>query len=300
MKEDDLPRSNVMAVVLSCLLAVIVAIVIVVSSIAIAPNSRSNPAPVIFAIALFFTAILVVSIYRLIIIYRIWKSIQPFGVRTSPAAAVGYCFVPFYNFYWLFHIYHGWALNFNSKVRESHPHLPPISTGRAKAACIGTIFSIIPYLGTFFFPFIELFIVVPFLSRADRRARYLLDGIDNGISNGIKDSIDENTARKWAMLFHFSPLNPLVGFIATIIIWQVKKDIVPGLDEHGRSVANWHFSCVVYLIVSSILNAIGLFFIGGVLMNAVVVCYIVFPIIGGLKAKKGEVWRYPLSIQFFS
>jgi len=26
---------------------------------------------------------------------------------------------------------------------------------------------------------------------------------------------------------------------------------------------------------------------------------IAFPIVGGIKANNGEVWRYPLSIQFF-
>jgi hypothetical protein len=32
---------------------------------------------------------------------------------------------------------------------------------------------------------------------------------------------------------------------------------------------------------------------------ALVVCAIVFPIVGGIKANNGEVWRYPLSIAFF-
>ncbi|MGA2060305.1 MAG: DUF4870 domain-containing protein [Thermoguttaceae bacterium] len=26
---------------------------------------------------------------------------------------------------------------------------------------------------------------------------------------------------------------------------------------------------------------------------------IIFPIVGGIKAKNGELWKYPLSIQFF-
>jgi hypothetical protein len=318
IKENDLPRSKLMAAGFSYLLVCIISTIILFVCESIRPQysdlgrianrtALENAAAwAIFAIALYFSAFLVFGIYYYTRIYKVWKSIQPFGVRTSPVAAIVFSFVPLFNLYWVFHVYYVWALNFNSKVRKFHPHLPPISTGHALTASISTIFvliitliiSIVPELRLFGLlgPIFFLVLVVPFLSSADRRARYLLDGPEDGIDNGI----DENTARKWAMLFHFSPLNPLVGFIATIIIWQVKKDIVPGLDEHGRSVANWHFSCVVYLIVSSILDAIGLYFIGGVLMNAVVVCYIVFPIIGGLKAKKGEVWRYPLSIQFLS
>jgi uncharacterized Tic20 family protein len=32
---------------------------------------------------------------------------------------------------------------------------------------------------------------------------------------------------------------------------------------------------------------------------ALVIIGIVFPIIGGIKANNGEVWKYPLSIPFF-
>jgi len=40
--------------------------------------------------------------------------------------------------------------------------------------------------------------------------------------------------------------------------------------------------------------------IGIPLLLAVLVLTIVFPIIGGVKANNGELWRYPLSIQFLS
>jgi uncharacterized Tic20 family protein len=344
MEEDDLPRSIVLAVELSCTFASIVAGVIIVIAMGINPYSRSEQqvvmGVVIFAAVLWFAAVLVQAIYRLRIIYIMWKSIQPFGVRISPVAAVGYCLIPLFNIYWLFRVYHDWEQDFNSKVRDSHPHLPPIRTGRAKTAYISTIvsalLSIIPIIGLIAVYIINLGLVVPFLSRADRRARYLLDGLDplpplrSGIRRTprqhqsstplIENGIDENTDRNWAMFLHLSlllaplvfavtmmPVILLVGNIATIAIWQVKKGDVPGLDQHGRSVANWIISCVVYLIVLFILRSFNFFFMSEIfyviqqgLASAIVVCYLVFPIIGGLKAKKGEVWRYPLAIQFFS
>jgi uncharacterized Tic20 family protein len=344
MEEDDLPRSIVLAVELSCTFASIVAGVIIVIAMGINPYSRSEQqvvmGVVIFAAVLWFAAVLVQAIYRLRIIYIMWKSIQPFGVRISPVAAVGYCLIPLFNIYWLFRVYHDWEQDFNSKVRDSHPHLPPIRTGRAKTAYISTIvsalLSIIPIIGLIAVYIINLGLVVPFLSRADRRARYLLDGLDplpplrSGIRRTprqhqsstplIENGIDENTDRNWAMFLHLSlllaplvfavtmmPVILLVGNIATIAIWQVKKGDVPGLDQHGRSVANWIISCVVYLIVLFILRSFDFFFMSEIfyviqqgLASAIVVCYLVFPIIGGLKAKKGEVWRYPLAIPFFS
>jgi uncharacterized protein len=39
--------------------------------------------------------------------------------------------------------------------------------------------------------------------------------------------------------------------------------------------------------------------VGLPLLFALAVVSIVFPIIGGIKAKNGEVWSYPLSVKFF-
>jgi len=43
------------------------------------------------------------------------------------------------------------------------------------------------------------------------------------------------------MFLHFSLLAgyvvPIAGLIAPIIIWQLKKNELPGLDEHGKVVA---------------------------------------------------------------
>jgi hypothetical protein len=47
-------------------------------------------------------------------------------------------------------------------------------------------------------------------------------------------------------------------------------------------------------------EVLSLVVIGIPLLLAVLVLTIVFPIIGGVKANNGELWRYPLSIQFLS
>ncbi|MEZ6095927.1 MAG: DUF4870 domain-containing protein [Pirellulaceae bacterium] len=49
-------------------------------------------------------------------------------------------------------------------------------------------------------------------------------------------------SNKWALILHLSVFAgyavPMVGLIAPLIIWQMKKDEVPGLDAHGRIVMN--------------------------------------------------------------
>ena len=110
----------------------------------------------------------------------------------------------------------------------------------------------------------------------------------------------EQQTRQWAMLLHLSQLAnflaPLAGVIVPILIWQIKKTELPEIDEHGKIVANWIISAIIYGIVSVFLIVV---LIGVPLLVVLFVLAIIFPIIGGLKANNGEVWKYPLSITFF-
>jgi uncharacterized protein len=110
----------------------------------------------------------------------------------------------------------------------------------------------------------------------------------------------EQQTRQWAMFLHLSQLAsflvPLAGLIVPILIWQIKKTELPGIDVHGKIVVNWIISEILYGIVSFILLFV---LVGFPLLMALVILAIVFPIIGGIKANNGEVWKYPLSIPFF-
>ncbi len=52
--------------------------------------------------------------------------------------------------------------------------------------------------------------------------------------------------RKWAFILHMSVLAgfalPPAGFIAPIVIWQLKKNELPGIDAHGKNAVNWIIS----------------------------------------------------------
>jgi uncharacterized Tic20 family protein len=104
-------------------------------------------------------------------------------------------------------------------------------------------------------------------------------------------------ARLWAMLMHFSLLlsYAFIGLVLAIVIWQVKKKELPGIDAHGKNVANWIISEVIYGVISFILC---MALIGVPMLMALGVIGIVFPIIGGIKANNGQVWKYPLTITF--
>jgi uncharacterized Tic20 family protein len=110
----------------------------------------------------------------------------------------------------------------------------------------------------------------------------------------------DRMARQWAMILHLSTLAGFIavgaGFIAPIVIWQIKKTDYPELDPHGKNVANWLLSYVIYVAVCSVLV---LAFVGFFLLLILGVLGIIFPIVAAVKANNGEVWKYPLSISFF-
>ena len=107
-------------------------------------------------------------------------------------------------------------------------------------------------------------------------------------------------SRQWAMILHLSQFAgfvvPLAGLVVPIVIWQIKKEEFPELDAHGRIVANW----IITELILGVIFFILIFLVVGIfLLIALSVVGIAFPIIGGLKANEGEIWKYPLSIKFF-
>jgi uncharacterized Tic20 family protein len=106
-------------------------------------------------------------------------------------------------------------------------------------------------------------------------------------------------AGQWALFLHLSQfagyIVPFAGWIAPILIWQLKKAEMPSLDAHGKVVMNWILSELIYCAVSFIL----VFVVVGIpLLIVLLVLGIIFPIIGAIKAGDGIVWKYPLSISF--
>jgi len=86
-----------------------------------------------------------------------------------------------------------------------------------------------------------------------------------------------------------------IGAVAPILIWQLKKDDIPGLEAHGKMVANRMISLAIYFAISFVLAFILIGFLGFLAFG---IMAIVFPIIGGIKANNGELWEYPLTIKF--
>lgn len=61
------------------------------------------------------------GVLQYILIYKFWQIVQDGFARTSPGKAVGFLFIPFFNFYWLFVAYFGLSRDFKSYIER---HLP--------------------------------------------------------------------------------------------------------------------------------------------------------------------------------
>jgi len=116
------------------------------------------------------------------------------------------------------------------------------------------------------------------------------------VSAASSASVDQET-RMWAMFLHFSILAgwvvPLAGLIVPIIIWQLKKDVLPGIVPHAYVVLNWIVTSLVYGLICLILTIVVIGVFGFIALG---IATILFSVIGGVKANNGELWEYPGTI----
>ena len=99
-------------------------------------------------------------------------------------------------------------------------------------------------------------------------------------------------ARMWAMLCHLLAI--FTSFIAPLIIWLVKKEEDPFIDNQGKEALNFQITVAIAIVVSWLLCFAC---IGFVLLPLVGIADIVFCIIATVKANSGVAYRYPVSIR---
>jgi len=114
------------------------------------------------------------SIYLFVIVYRLWAFIINESNRSglvpsirTPGQAVGFLFIPLFNFYWVFLVYGKMAVNINAIARQrGATNLMPEGLGVTIPILI--VLTIIPYLGFVISLILGLLIVPIFISQAIR------------------------------------------------------------------------------------------------------------------------------------
>ena len=110
-----------------------------------------------------------------------------------------------------------------------------------------------------------------------------------------QNNIPSQEVRQWAMFCHFAAFLGLVfpfgNLLGPLIVWQIKKELDPFVDEQGKEALNFQITYSVAMMVCGLLAWV---LIGFPLMLLVGVAALVLTIIAGIKANAGEAYRYPL------
>lgn len=118
---------------------------------------------------------------------------------------------------------------------------------------------------------------------------------------------DEARARTWNMFCHLSALAgfigvPLGNVLGPLLVWQIRKNEIPSVDTHGKAALNFQLTVLLAFVVTGAATVVGLFVCIGWLLVPVLVAIglagLIFPIIAGIKANNGEIYKYPCSIEF--
>ena len=98
--------------------------------------------------------------------------------------------------------------------------------------------------------------------------------------------------RQWAMFSHLGGI--LFGFVPALVIWLVFKERGRFVDEQAKEALNFQIIWNIALIVSWITIFI---FIGFLLLPLVYIGGVIFMVMAGMAANKGEAYRYPVNLR---
>lgn len=84
------------------------------------------------------------------------------------------------------------------------------------------------------------------------------------------------------------------GFVGPLIIWLIKKDQSPFVNEQGKEVLNWEITTFLAMIVCFVLAFV---VVGIFLMPLVALANLIFLIIGAVKVGQGQPYRFPFALR---
>lgn len=118
-------------------------------------------------------------------------------------------------------------------------------------------------------------------------------------------------ARNWAMGCHLAALALYIGVpfgnvLGPLIVWLLKKDQFPLVNEQGKEALNFQISLIIYSLVGVAVIAVfaatillaPLAAILGFLLILLFIINLVLIIVAAVNVSNGGSYQYPLSIRF--
>jgi len=115
----------------------------------------------------------------------------------------------------------------------------------------------------------------------------------------ILEEKENKKAITWATFCHVGALSLYIGIpfghiIVPLILWLIKKNEYPFVDEQGKESLNFQISMTIYSIIAGLL-AFAL--IGFFIFPILIIVHVTFVIIAIVKTNKGENYHYPITIR---
>jgi len=116
--------------------------------------------------------------------------------------------------------------------------------------------------------------------------------------------------RTWGMLAHLSSL--LGGlltvafgggwgcFIGPLIVWLVKKDTMPFVDDQGKEALNFNITVAIAFLILLVLSVVtfGISLIIAIPLWVIIgIAWLVLTIVASVKANEGVHYRYPFALR---
>lgn len=86
----------------------------------------------------------------------------------------------------------------------------------------------------------------------------------------------------------------LTGWLAPLIIWLIKKDSSPFINDQGKELLNFQITVFVAMLICGALTIV---IIGCFLLPVVVIANLVLSIMGAIAVNKGTAYRFPFNIR---
>lgn len=117
------------------------------------------------------------------------------------------------------------------------------------------------------------------------------------MSTAIPEIETNRDAKLYGMLCHLLGLSwvfaiPFGWILGPLIVWLIKKDEYPFVDDQGKEALNFQISMTIYII------GLAITCVGILLIPVVMFLMLIYPIIAAVKANDGIPYRYPLTIKF--
>ena len=104
---------------------------------------------------------IVLTIYPFVLLAKMWGSIQDGVTTVTPGKAIGFLFIPFFNIYWIFKVWGGYASEYNAYAARHNLNVERLDNGIFLTYSIFVLLAGILYVPVIVLPFL----LVPLIAR---------------------------------------------------------------------------------------------------------------------------------------